>query len=96
MNSIEFLGAQFPGRVYIKMVEAGAAIGYKPQTCYNMFHKGIFPLPVRKVGANSMVSLLHVAQFLDGQQVVTIESVAPAPRKVGRPTKEEARKRRLS
>lgn len=99
MNStLALLVAQFPGQTYISMVQAGASIGYKPQTCYNLFHAGRFPLPVRKVGAKCMVALTDLAKFMNGETVERHDSVTrPEPvaaRRVGRPTKREMIERR--
>ena len=96
MNAMNLLVAQFPGRAFIPMTQAGAAIGYKPQTCYNLFHGGLFPLPVRKIGAKSMVALMDLANYMNGESTqlkeVTIES--SLPKKAGRPTKAEMIARR--
>jgi len=99
-STLDLLVAQFPGQAYISMVQAGASIGYKPQTCYNLFHANRFPLPVRKVGAKCMVALTDLAKFMDGEPLVRPEP-APrtpktpvTPRRVGRPTKREMIERR--
>lgn len=96
--TLDLLVAQFPGQTYISMVQAGASIGYKPQTCYNLFHAGRFPLPVRKVGAKCMVALTDLARFMNGEALQShgpaVEAALQPPRRVGRPTKREMIERR--
>lgn len=98
--TLDLLVAQFPGQTYISMVQAGAAIGYKTQTCYNLFHANRFPLPVRKIGAKCMVALTDLAKFMNGEPFAVVEAKeepAPsAPRRAGRPTKREMIERRQS
>lgn len=98
--TLDLLVAQFPGHAFIPMTQAGAAIGYKAQTCYNLFHLHRFPLPVRKIGGKNMVTLVDLARFMNGE---TFEVVAsndekpqqpPAARRPGRPTKKEMIERR--
>lgn len=92
MNTFDIILAQFPGKTLIPITDAGAAIGYAGQTCYNLFHRGEFPMPVRKVGRKSMVSLIDLAKFMDAptalyKEKATLES--EQPRRRGRPTKAE-------
>lgn len=99
--TLDLLVAQFPGQAYISMVQAGASIGYKPQTCYNLFHAGRFPLPVRKVGAKCMVALTDLAKFMNGEPIERREPAveskpAVVTRRVGRPSKREMIERRAS
>jgi hypothetical protein len=91
MSPLSLIAAQFPGKTHIPMVDAGAAIGYEKQTCYNLFHHGKFPLPVKKVGRKSMVALLDLARFMQGESV---EKPTAPTRKPGRPTKKEQIERR--
>lgn len=62
----ELVLKQFPGRLYITLVEAGAAIGIKKQTSYNLHHKRMFPLPVRKVSNKPMVALTDLISYMTG------------------------------
>jgi len=100
--TLDLLVAQFPGQAYIPMVQAGASIGYKPQTCYNLFHANRFPLPVRKVGAKCMVALTDLAKFMNGELVECqqaprkVEAPVKTPRRPGRPTKREMIERRAA
>lgn len=99
MNTLDLLVAQFPGRAYISMTAAGQAIGYKTQTCYNLFHQGIFPLPVKKVGVKCMVSLTDLAKFMNTEaanDTIVEPIVAKVTRKSGRPSKAEMIARRLA
>ena len=95
---LELLTTQFPGQIYITIAQAGAAIGYKRQTCYNLIHTQQFPIPHRKVGRKTMVALLDLAKFMgDDQPCVMPDVVQPdPPRHVGRPTKAEERAKRLA
>jgi hypothetical protein len=87
MTPAELVLAQFPGRVYIPLVEAGAAIGMQRQTCYNSRVKGTFPLPVRLVGRKPMVALTDLIIYLEKHTKAppprTVESVVK--KRVGRP-----------
>lgn len=96
MDTIEVLIKQFPGVAMIPAVEAGKAIGYKPQTCYNLMSRKAFPLPVRKQGRNSMVALTDLAKYLDGvvDPLPTQEPEPAIKRRPGRPTKAEQIARR--
>ena len=109
MDYLEFVRAQFPGRLMITLREAGHAIGYAEQTCYNLVHAGKFPIKVRKVGRKSMVSLMDLATYLAetnaacGQNEEAARKAArhvasvpiPVRRRPGRPTKAEQRARQI-
>lgn len=96
MNTVDIVLRQFPGKTLIPLLEAGAAIGYAEQTCYNMAHRMTFPLPIRKVGRKSMVALTDLITYIEGQTVpfaATQSSndaqATKVPGRVGRPTKAE-------
>ena len=83
MTPEELVLKQFPGRLYITLVEAGAAIGMRPQTCYNYRAKGIFPLPVRMVGDRPMVALTDLIAYMHGRGNVS------SKKRRGRPSARE-------
>jgi hypothetical protein len=94
MQTGEIILMQFPGVAMVPITTAGKCIGYKKQTTYNLFHKGKFPLPVKKIGRKSMVAIADLIKFIDGPatnaQVAPIVQTPSEPkRRVGRPTKAE-------
>jgi hypothetical protein len=84
---------QFPKTAMIPLVTAGNCIGLAEQTCYNMAHKKIFPMPVRKVGRKSMVALTDLIRYLDAGPTAFKEESEKQndlpKRRPGRPTKAE-------
>ena len=80
----ELVLAQFPGRVYITLVEAGRAIGLKAQTSYNLHQLGRFPLLVRKIGRKPMVSLVDLMNFMAGDAAKTPAESRSPPLRRGR------------
>ena len=106
MTLQELVSAQFPGKLLIPMVEAGASIGLAEQSCYNLKSRGAFPLPVSKIGNKPMVAITDLIAFLEGlaapvSEPVVVVDTEPKPttkRRPGRPTKAEqiARRRQLS
>jgi hypothetical protein len=96
MTALELLVSQFPGKTFISMVDAGFALGYKRQSCYNLRHANKFPLPIKMIGSKCMVSLLDVASYISGDSSPSVEQIA-VKRRPGRPTKrEEVERSRLS
>lgn len=83
MNTTDLILAQFPGRVFIPMVKAGEAIGYKEQTSYNLHHKGKFPLRVRMQGRKPMVALTDLIAYVAGNET-TMPAGASQSAKRGR------------
>ena len=67
MKSIELLRLQFPGKMLISTIEAGAALGLSPSTVRNRLWKNTFPVPTRLEGDKRMCSLLDLAEYLDSQ-----------------------------
>jgi hypothetical protein len=85
----EFVLAQFPGRLAIPLLDAGKAIGYSPQSCYNMHHKGTFPLRIHKEGTKPMVALTELIRYLEVKtEVPAANDAAPAAvkKRNGRPS----------
>jgi len=82
--------AQFPGRISIPFVEAGAAIGLAKQTCYNLRARGKFPLRVHMEGDRPMVALTVLIQYLEIRTKTSAANqpnVGPMPAvKRGRPS----------
>lgn len=78
--TFQALLAQFNGAHVVKINQAGAAIGLKPQSSYNAVQKKTFPLPVVAVGPRHGVRVLDIANYLDG--------LTPARRR-GRPSRKE-------
>jgi hypothetical protein len=94
----EIVLAQFPGRVSIPLVEAGKAIGYEQQTCYNLHCKGVFPLKVHKEGKKAMVALTELIRYLAERSPAANDPQVPAePKRVkrvdGRPGRPSAAER---
>ena len=88
MNATELVLKQFPNRVMVSMTEAGNAIGYADNTCYNLYAKGKFPIRVRKQGSKVMVSLVDLIGYLDGDTGVKSAPAEPTVRR-GRPRNSE-------
>jgi len=88
MQIEELIFKQFPGKVLISMVEAGACIGMARNSCYNRSNLGTFPLPIRKVGHKNMVALTDIINFLNNGKYIP-EQKKEEKRKPGRPTKGE-------
>lgn len=84
----ELVLKQFPGRLYITLVEAGAAIGLAEQTTRNRRAKGKFPLPIRMIGDRPMVALSDLIAFMNQgrKRVLSIDEV---PEKRARSTKRQ-------
>lgn len=95
MTPAEFVLAQFPGRVSITLVEAGHAIGYEQQTCYNLHCKGTFPLKIHKEGKKPMVALTELIRYLAERSPAANDPERPMPAKKkgpGRPSAAEREK----
>jgi hypothetical protein len=95
MTPQELVIQLFPGKLKIPMVDAGEAIGLAKQTSYNLYSQGTFPLPVQKQGRRSFVLILDLIAHL-GSGEEQKEEEAPAPRRRGRPTREEVRRAELA
>lgn len=105
MTPRELVLAQFPGRLYLTLVEAGVALGMAPKTAYNMHALGKFPVRVTYMGTTGkkpVVAIHDLIVHLEGGEPITPpakqEPPAPAPvlekrRGPGRPTKREAKER---
>lgn len=88
MQTEDLIFRQFPGKILISMVEAGACIGMARRSCYNRSSLGTFPLPIRKVGSKNMVALTDIVNFLNNGKYIP-EPVREEKRRPGRPTKGE-------
>lgn len=85
--TFQALFAQFNGAHIVRINQAGAAIGLRPQSTYNAIQKKTFPLTVVEVGGRRVVRLLDIANYLDG--------LTPA-RRPGRPSHKERATRKLT
>jgi len=65
MTPRELVLAQFPGRINIGLIEAGAAIGLKEQTCYNLHAAKRFPLRTFIQNRKPMVALTELIRYLE-------------------------------
>jgi hypothetical protein len=96
LTPTEFVLAQFPGRISIPLVEAGRAIGYEEQTCYNLHCKGAFPLKVYKEGKKPMVALTELIRYLAERSPAANDAERPMPaakvKRGGRPSAAEREK----
>ena len=86
---------QFPGKIAISVRDAGVALGMAPKTALNRMYAGTFPVRVVRDGTLSLVYLHDLITYIEGDVVAPNEPVEvaaeePAPKKRGRPTKEEA------
>lgn len=68
MNVEELLIAQFPGRLYVSVFEAGTAIGYKRSTTTQLCREKKFPLQITKVGMRRMIALTEIARFMKSNE----------------------------
>lgn len=96
MTPAQLVFQLFPGKTMIPMIDAGATIGYKRQTTYNLHATGKFPLRVKKIGGHTMVALSDLINYLEDRPQQPEEpeqfNVTIAPtlrRRRGRPTKKE-------
>lgn len=92
MTPRELVLAQFPGRLSIPLVEAGAAIGLAEQTCYNLRTKQKFPLRVHMEGRKAMVALTELVRYLEARTAAPAANELNMPtvkRRVGRPRNSE-------
>lgn len=97
MSQAKFIGDQTVTVHYQKFdstklliipAQAGAAIGYAPQTTHNLLSTGKFPLPIVKVGNRKMVRVSDLIKFVD--ELHPASTPAQHSRRPGRPTKEES------
>jgi len=91
MTPRELVLAQFPGRLYLPLVEAGVAMGMAPKTAYNLHALGKFPVRVTYLGLTGkrpVVAIHDLIVHLEGGQPIIYEakevetpalSLAPAP-----------------
>lgn len=104
MNAREFVLMQWPGRAFIPLVQAGVAIGYAEQSCYNMHCKGTFPLKVHQSRnkGKAVVALTDLIAYMESSTQVLQQPEAPEPKPViandqrrrrGAPTKRERMER---
>jgi hypothetical protein len=82
MKTIDLLRLQFPGRVLIPAVEAGAAIGFSASYTRQMIHFNRFPMPTVKNGDKRMVNIVHLADYIE-------KLPATGKRRRGRPPTKE-------
>lgn len=68
-----------PGEVIAKPVsemmslsEAGAMLHIHRTTAWSLYRRGEFPVPVLKVGRNLRIVKVHLQQFLDTGEPVTL------------------------
>ena len=56
----------------MSLSEAAAILNIHRTTAYGLYHRGEFPVPVLKIGANLRVVRVHLKQFLDTGEPVTL------------------------
>lgn len=56
----------------MSLSDAAAILDIHRTTAYGLYHRGEFPVPVLKVGANLRVVRLHLQQFIDTGEPVTL------------------------
>lgn len=56
----------------MNLSEAAAVLNIHRTTAYGLYHRGEFPVPVFKVGANLRVVKAHLQRFLDTGEPVTL------------------------
>jgi predicted DNA-binding transcriptional regulator AlpA len=56
----------------MSLSEAAVILDIHRTTAYGLYHRGEFPVPVLKVGANLRVVRVHLKQFLDTGEPVTL------------------------
>lgn len=76
-------------KLLITPVKAGAAIGYAPQTTWNLLSAGEFPIPTVQRGKRKMVRVADLVRFVDSLELNTT-TLTNQPRRPGRPTKAES------
>ena len=86
---------EFDGtKLLITPVQAGAAIGYAPQTTWNLLSAGEFPIPTVQCGKRKrrMIRVADLLQYVDSLEPGAHTPTQPT-RRPGRPTKEESIRR---
>lgn len=79
MTPRELVLAQFPGRLYLPLVEAGVAMGMAPKTAYNLHALGKFPVRVTYLGLTGkrpVVAIHDLIVHLEGGQPIIYEAKA--------------------
>ncbi|MCR4304478.1 MAG: helix-turn-helix domain-containing protein [Gallionella sp.] len=79
-------------KLLVTPVEAGAAIGYAPQTVWNLLSDGEFPIPTVQRGKRKMVRVSDLIKFVDELHPA---STSTKQRRPGRPTKAESISKKL-
>jgi hypothetical protein len=54
----------FNGRILLPLVEAGAILGYKKQSVYNMKSRGVFPVTIKEINGKPMVRVADLFTFI--------------------------------
>jgi hypothetical protein len=52
------------GRILLPLVEAGALLGYKKQSVYNMKSRGVFPVKIKRVNGKPMVRVTDLFEYI--------------------------------
>jgi hypothetical protein len=68
MDIADLLVAQFPGRVYVTVFEAGKAIGYERSSTEQLCRAKQFPMKITKIRARRMVLLTTLAKYIEERE----------------------------
>jgi len=53
------------GRILLPLVEAGAMLGFKKQSAYNMKSRGVFPVKIKMINGKPMVRVTDLIDFIN-------------------------------
>jgi hypothetical protein len=76
-------------KLLITPAQAGAAIGYAPQTTWNLLSDEEFPIPTVKRGKRKMVRVSDLVRYVDSLEPDAATCIKQS-RRPGRPTKAES------
>ncbi|MFA5371772.1 MAG: hypothetical protein WC298_07365 [Sideroxydans sp.] len=75
-------------QLLITPVQAGVALGYAPQTTWNLLSSGKFPVPTVRCGKRKMVRIADLVKYVDDLEP-NASAINKQQCRPGRPTKEE-------
>ncbi|MGE5469157.1 MAG: hypothetical protein ACM3Y9_17185 [Ignavibacteria bacterium] len=101
MTNLELIQLRFPHRALLTLLEACQLLGICAATARNQICLKTFPVPVIKVNKRSYLSVIDLAEYLDGMVVAcrgstedAVTRPAPCALRIGKPiiAKQQTRK----
>jgi len=81
-------------RLLVTPTEAGACVGWAPQTVYNKLNENNFPIPLVDFNRRRMVRVADLVSYIEDLKPNASISIKQS-RRPGRPTKAESIRRKL-